>query len=212
LGDIFREIEEDLRRDRWQAVWKRYGIYVVGAAIAIVAATAAWVGWQHYQQREAIAVTQALYNAMGVERTGETQQAIDAFAAVSAEGNARQAALALFQEAALRAKSGDIESARGIYQSLRENSSLDAPYHALATIRAVELDLETGDPEAMLKWLEPLSTDASPWRHTAWELGAFLEKRRNNTEAARILFERLRDDAGTPVSAQARAEAYLAQM
>ena len=49
LADIFQEIDEELRRDRWEILWQKYGKYLVGCAVAIVAGTAAWVGWQNYQ-------------------------------------------------------------------------------------------------------------------------------------------------------------------
>lgn len=212
MADIFQEIDEELRRDRWEILWKKYGKYLVGCAIAIVAATAAWVGWQNYQLRQDLAVTTAMHSAIAAAQAGQKEKAIEAFAGVTKDGNERQVALALLQEAALRAESKDVESARGIYQSVRENSALDEPYRAIATIRAVELDLDTGDAAAMLGWLAPLTGDASEWRFIAWELSAYLENRAGNNDAAKAHLERLLNDQETPTAARARAEAYLAQL
>ena len=36
MSDIFAEVDSDLRRDRWQAMWDRYGLLVIGGAAAIV--------------------------------------------------------------------------------------------------------------------------------------------------------------------------------
>ena len=36
MSDILREVDEELRRERYQKLWERYGIYVVGAALALV--------------------------------------------------------------------------------------------------------------------------------------------------------------------------------
>ena len=33
---LFREIEEDLRQERWTKLWKRYGTYAGGAVLALV--------------------------------------------------------------------------------------------------------------------------------------------------------------------------------
>ena len=44
LSDIFREIDEELRRDSLAQLWKKYGHYVIGLAVLIVIATAAIVG------------------------------------------------------------------------------------------------------------------------------------------------------------------------
>lgn len=212
LADIFQEIDEELRRDRWEILWQKYGKYLVGCAVAIVAGTAAWVGWQNYQLQQNLAVTTAMHTALAAAQAGQSKQAIEAFASVTEEGNDRQVTLALLQEAALRAKNDDVESARGIYQSVRENSALAEPYRAIATIRAVELDLDTGDAAAMLGWLSPLSGDTSEWRFIAWELSAYLENRAGNPAAAKTLLERLRDDQDSSTAARARAEAYLAQL
>ena len=38
---FIREIDEDLRRDRLLKLWERYGIYAIGVAFLVVAATIA---------------------------------------------------------------------------------------------------------------------------------------------------------------------------
>ncbi len=212
MADIFQEIDEELRRDRWEVLWQKYGKYLIGCAVAIVAGTAAWVGWQNYQLQQNVSVTNAMHSALAAAQAGQNEQAIEGFAGITKDGNERQVALALLQEAALRARNNDVESARGIYQSVRENSALEAPYRAIATIRSVELDLDTGDAATMLGWLQPLGGDASEWRFAAWELSAYLEKRSGNIAAVKAHLERLRDDRDTPTAARARAEAYLAQL
>ena len=212
MGDIFREIDEDLRRDRLQEVWKRYGTYILTAAAVIVVATAAWVAWQEYQQRNNVNTTAALHTAMSAARSDNTDAAIGAFAEVSQNGTAGQAALALLQEAALRAGNGDSDNARVLYRNVLDNRSLDAPYHALAAIRLVELDLAEGNPAELLSMLQPLMANDSPWRLTAWELAAYLQRRAGDTEAARGHLQRILDDSDSSASARARAEAFLAQL
>ena len=54
MSDIIREVDEELRRERYMKLWERFGIYVVGAAILLVAAVAAWRGWEWYQARESL--------------------------------------------------------------------------------------------------------------------------------------------------------------
>ena len=62
LADIFREIEEDLRRDKAAEFWKRYGRYIVGAAAFVVAATAGYVGWKEYQLRQQLEYSERFAN------------------------------------------------------------------------------------------------------------------------------------------------------
>jgi len=212
LGDIFREIDEDLRRDRYEDLWKKYGQYILTGAGVLIAATAGWVAWQEYQQRQNVEATAALHTALSAVRAGKTDEAVSVLTDISKDGSSGHAALALFTEAALRADKGDRENARVLYRNIRENSSLGAPYHALAAIRAVELDLDDGNPADLLGLLAPLAADASPWRLTAWELSAYLEQRAGNADAARGFLKRIIDDSASSASARARAEAFLAQL
>jgi hypothetical protein len=42
MADIFREIDEDVRRDRAIDFWKRHGNLIIGLALLAVLATAGW--------------------------------------------------------------------------------------------------------------------------------------------------------------------------
>ena len=45
---FIREVEEELRSDRLKKVWNQFGAFIIGAAIVIVVATAAWRGSEYY--------------------------------------------------------------------------------------------------------------------------------------------------------------------
>ena len=36
MGDIFQEVDEEVRRDRFHKIWKEYGGYIIAAAVALV--------------------------------------------------------------------------------------------------------------------------------------------------------------------------------
>ena len=36
MGDIFREIDEELRQERFEKLWQRYGKVVIAAAVGII--------------------------------------------------------------------------------------------------------------------------------------------------------------------------------
>ena len=52
MSDIFREIDEELRRDNFFKLWQRYGKYVIALAVVAVAITGLVVGWREYQLRQ----------------------------------------------------------------------------------------------------------------------------------------------------------------
>jgi len=54
VPDIFDEISEDLRNDRAVGLAKRYGVWLLGACVAVLVGVGAQQGWQGYQRRQAI--------------------------------------------------------------------------------------------------------------------------------------------------------------
>ena len=59
MADIFDEIDEELKRDRAQVLWAKYGKYVLSAAAAIVLVVGASQGYNAWtkQQVETAALT-----------------------------------------------------------------------------------------------------------------------------------------------------------
>ena len=45
---IFDEVKEDLERERLEALWKKYGVLVVIAALALVVGTGAWTAYHSW--------------------------------------------------------------------------------------------------------------------------------------------------------------------
>ncbi|HKX10546.1 MAG TPA: hypothetical protein VJN67_20270 [Stellaceae bacterium] len=62
MSDIFQEVDEELRHDKWLQLWKQYQNYIIGVAVLIVVATAVVTYWKYYdqQQREAEGLRYAL--------------------------------------------------------------------------------------------------------------------------------------------------------
>jgi hypothetical protein len=44
LADIFHEVDAEVRHEQLKKLWDRYSLYLIAAAILIVAAIAAWRG------------------------------------------------------------------------------------------------------------------------------------------------------------------------
>jgi hypothetical protein len=207
VTDIFREIDEDLRRDRLEAVWRRYGTYILAAAVAVVVATGAYVGWQRYAESARAGRAAAFVGAMDlVARKDAGAEA--ALASIASEGGG-YAALARLQQAAQLAKAGDVAGATDIYEAMTGDGSLEAPFRDLALILIGLRGVDTAEPVALSARLAPLAEDGQPWRHSARELMALLAQRAGDTAKARELLNRLVDDQEAPQGARRRATELL---
>jgi hypothetical protein len=208
MSDIFREVDEELRRDQFARLWKRYGTAIIAVAVAIVAATAGVVAWNNWRQANAEAETARLVAAFqsgGGEAGSDAGIAVaDRLAAFAADAEEARARLARFREAALRAEAGQRDEAILIYDALA-SSGTDPVYRDLAVLLGVMHRVDDGDPPELRARLRPLTAAGGAWRHTARELDAVLAVRAGDRAAAAALFEELSADESAPPGVRERA-------
>ena len=209
MTEIFREVDEELRRDNWQKVWKRYGKFVYAAAILIVVATAANVGWREYALRQRTASSEAFLTALQLAESDRVPEALSELVILKEEGTAGYAVLAQFREAALRTENGETAAAIEIYDRIAGDSSSDNMLRELGTLYSVMLQSATGDAAALVARLEPIAVDKHPWRYSARETIAVLDLRIGETAKARDGFAALVDDLNAPRNMRARATEML---
>ena len=208
MSDVFQEVDEDLRRDQLAKLWKRYGIYVIGAAVAIVAATGGYVAWKNYRTKQLMAQGDAFVQALVLRANGESREAVDAFAALADSTSDGIGTLARFNQAALLADRGDAAEAVKVYDAL----ATQAPQKALrdiAVLCAVALSLESVDAAESQARLEPLMAPDNPFRFSAKELSALVALHAGDTAKARDLFKALAEDETAPSGIRGRAEEML---
>ena len=206
---LLREVDEELKKERYAELWKQYGNYVIGAALAVVLGVAGLQGWRVYQTGQREADGESFAQAMALVQAGRPEEAGAAFAALAENANAGYATLARLQAAALRAKQGDTGGAVDIYDSIAGDSAVDGLYRDLAVLLAVMHQLDTGEPAALTARLEPLSADDNAWRYSAMEFTGLLAERAGDRSRAREIFTRLGDDPEAPAGLRARARELL---
>lgn len=212
--NLLREIQEDLRREKLETLWKRYGAWLIGAAVAVVLAVAAFQAWRAWQVSRLETQSEAFMAAEALART-EPGAAVPAFAALSDEDGLGYGLLAGFREAALLAQQGRHEDAVDAYERIAGGDS-DALYRDLATLQAIALRLDMNNGPAELDGLADrlsrLNEDSNPWRFSARELAAALALQRGDAAKARELFASLEADIETPRGIRARASEMLSRI
>jgi hypothetical protein len=207
LSDIFREIDEELRRDNLQQLWKKYGNYVIAFAVLIVIATAAVVGWRAYQDKQRETQGGQYAAALDLVHQGKDADAAAAFAALAEKADAGRAVLARLEEAASTINSGDVAGAIAVYDQLASDSSVDSAFRDAATLLSARYTLDKGDPQVVIAKLQPLTAPTNAWRGLALELTAFAEMKAGDKTKAHGDFETLAKDATEPQGVRQRAAA-----
>ncbi|MDR6289764.1 MULTISPECIES: tetratricopeptide repeat protein [Inquilinus] len=208
MTDIFREVDEALREDRVKAIWSRYGTLIIAGAVAVVAATGAYVGWRSYSQSQAESQTRALVQAQA-QAVADPKNAVAAYAAVAADSNADHAALARLLEARADLDAGKRDAAGDLYQQIAGDSGVNPAIRDLAKLYAVMARLDDGDPATLAGELAPLAADTSPWRFLAREQQGLLALRQADSAKAREIFSALSKDPAAPPGVRGRADQLL---
>ncbi|MBI1239722.1 MAG: tetratricopeptide repeat protein [Alphaproteobacteria bacterium] len=207
MTDIFREIEEDIRRQQIGKIWQRYGTPLTVAAAVLVVGIIAYLGWRTYDEGERAAATRALSDAVAPEAGAVVPGALES---VIADSPAGIAALAKLRLAALKA-SENREAAIALYDEVVA-SDPDPMLGDAARYRAALLAADIVSREALEARLAPLLEPESAWRFLAQELAAYAAFRAKDEAAARERYSALAGDLQAPGGVRERAEQMLTRL
>lgn len=209
MVDLFNEVSEDLRRDRLNRLWARYGLYVIALAVLIVLATAGWRAWLYYEKEQADATAVDYIAAVAKANEGDHKAAIAALDAVAAKGPSGYTTLARFRAAAETMASGDGEGALKAWQALADDRSLSTELKDLARYRAAMIAVDSEDYDTFSKRVASLTTDGNPWKPYAEELKAISAIKVQKWEDARTALEAITHEMSVPQDVESRAQILM---
>jgi hypothetical protein len=204
---FIREVDENLRRDQAEAVFKRYGKWFIAAAVLLLVGIAAWLFWKNQQAEQAAANSEqfsAILTDVGQGKTGnDIAQRLDTLAA---EGNGSMTGAARLTRAALALQKSDRATATAQYRQIIEDKSVPQTVRDTATIRLTQLEFDTLQPQQIIERLAPLAVKESAWYGSAGELTALAMIKANRKREAAALLNGVAADTQVPASIRARAE------
>jgi hypothetical protein len=200
---LFREVDEEFRRDQAIKLWKQYGNYVVALALAVIVGVAAFKGWEYWQAHRAETAGTAYHQGLADLEQDRTDEARAVFADLADDGHEGYATLARLQLAGILAGEGKVEEAVKAYDAVANDSSAARELRDLARVRAGYLLAGTASPEDLEKRLGALERPDDPWRNSVREILASAHYRSGNlAEADRLMNEVLADPEAPPAMRQ----------
>ena len=206
---LFREIDEDLRREQMAALWNKYGAYVIGAALAIVIIVGGYNIYNWWKETQAAKNGDAQFAAIELVSANKQAEALDAFSKLASETGGGYETLAKLEIAAIHAQEGRKSEAVAIYDEVVANSS-DKFLRDYAKLQGAALSLDTASKAEMEKRLAGLISDTNSWRYSAQELLALTEYRSGNFAESEKIYGQLLGDPSAPAELRRRSEAMMA--
>jgi hypothetical protein len=208
MSDIFQEVDEALKRERLEKLWKRYGNFVIAAMVLVIAGVGGWRGYQWWEARKAAEAGAAFDAAVELAEQGKSDEAATAFARLAKDGTSGYRVLARLREAGVLAPK-DPKAAVAAYDAIATDAAVGRVIQDLAGVRAAMLLVDTAPLPEMTRRLEPLAQADSPFRHTARELLALAAFKAGDKAAAKKWFDMIASDAETPQSVRGRVDVLM---
>jgi hypothetical protein len=202
LSDIFHEVEEEVRRERLEKIWKQYGDYIIAGAAVIIIAAAGFVLWQRYQENRR-ATASAEYDAAVQLAGSNPRAAMGAFERIAATAPSGYATLARFAEADTLLILGERNKAVAMFESLSNGD--ESLIGSAARLRAAWLIADSAPRSTIEKLLSPLVQPTSPWRFAANEVLAYADYREGGYAKAQQEFDALAAEPNAPRALKTRA-------
>lgn len=211
MGDIFREVDDELKQERLERLWKQYGKYAIAAAVLVVVGVGAWKFWDSQRIAERHAEGLKFSNAAALLEQGRAEDAARGFAELATGSSSGYGVLARFNEAAILAQGGNAAGAIDIYDSISADGSAPPSLKNMAIILGgiQALRVASIDNAAIERKLQPLAAPGSAYRHIALEILALSAQGAGDTEKAKTNYRAIVDDAEAPAGIRSRASQML---
>lgn len=206
---LIREVDESLRQEKFEKLWKQHSATIILGAIGVVLAVVGWQfysGWQENRAGEMGKKFQLALEDIAANKNDEAEKTLKELAKGSTEGYRNLSKLRL---AALEAQRGKKDEAVKIYDELAADTLVAGLLRDFARVKAALLRLDSADFTEMQNRLNELRTGKSPYQTVAREIFGLAAWKSGKFSDAEKEFQVLITDFNVPQSTRTRAEVML---
>jgi len=208
---IFSEVTEELRSERMRNLWRRFGPFIIGAAVLIVVLVGANEGWRWYQNSVSARSSDQFYSAISLIEKGDNAAALKALDETIATASGGYPILARFSQAALLAKDGKLEEAVAAYDAL--STDLDQiKLRQVALVLAASNLVDKGDVKGVEARVGGLIAPDNSLRNVARELLGLARYASGDATGASEIFAQIVADPGVSLDLLRRVQIYQEQL
>lgn len=206
---FIREVDEELRTERFQDFWNRYGKLVIGVAVAIVVVTGGYRYYEYTTKTRAAENGDAFMAAVQLALDGKTDDSLAALSALEGQESKAYQSLALLRSGAELAKKGDAEEAVKKFDAVAQDGSAEENLRSIARIRAAMLLVDSGTVTEVEGRVGPLTAPGAPYRASAREALGLAYYKAGDMDNAFKQFNSLAEDEETPQALAQRTRIML---
>ncbi|MER9318150.1 tetratricopeptide repeat protein [Mesorhizobium sp. M0659] len=202
---FIREVNDEIRREKAQVLWDRFGPAILVLAVLVVLGTAAFVGYRYWDETRANRSGDAFSQALKLANDGKSDEALTALEQLEKDGYGAYPLLARMRAATVKADKGDFAAAVADFDGVAADTAIPQGIRDMARLRAALLLVDHGSFADVSSRVEALTADNNTLRHTAREALGLAAWKEGKTQDALKLFDQIAADDGAPRNARQRA-------
>ncbi len=215
-GEVFlREVDDAVRRGDMESFLKKYGWWLLGAIVLIIAAWGAYIFYQNKQAEASGVAGESYIKALDGVNSGNAKQEADAlktFETMGKDGSIGYQASGQMMQAGLLAKQDKTKEAAALYAKVAANTDYPKAFRDLATVRQTIIEYDTMKPADVIARLAPMAKKGDPFFGTAGELSGLAMLKLGQKKEAGAMFKALAEDKDTPATIRSRATLLASQL
>lgn len=207
MSDVFEEVNEDIRRENMTNLWKKYGPWVIGVCVLIIAAVGGNQFYKNYQISEAVSASNA-YDAYltALNADGATgASGADELATVEKTAHAGYIFLSKMSQADAYASDKNLIEAVKLYDIIAADVNIAQNDRDIATVKSAYLLVDSASLADLKSRLVNINVVENAFRFQARELIGLSAYKHEAYAEAQEIFSSLSQNAQTPNSIRGRA-------
>jgi hypothetical protein len=202
---LIREIDEAVRQDDALQFMRRYGLIVLGAVVAALAALGGYLLWDNNRESRMEAQSETIISALDLAGANDFRSAGEKVAPLIAEGGPAARAAARFIQAAAALEAGEDAKAAETFAAVAADPDAPQTLRDLARIREVSVNFDQMKPADVIARLKDLAVPGNPFFGSAGELTAMAHLEAGNRNEAGAMFAAIAKDEDQSETLRSRA-------
>ena len=209
MVDVFEEVEEQIRSDRYRALALKVLPWFIGVVVLSLAGVGGWQGYRAWTTSQAAKASETYAQGIEAQQAGRAAEAKAAWETVANSGSGAYKSLALQHLGALRLSERDTAGAVDFFDKAAK-AAPDPLIADAARLKSVYALLDTAPRNEIDARLEPLLKAGRPFQIQAREAAAFSKLLAGDTVGARADFVVVSLSPDAAEGARSRATAAMA--
>lgn len=209
MANIFNEVDEDIRKERYQNLWSNYGKYIIAFLMLIVIAFSLTQYFQAKNISDNKAILDMYFSAAeGIEKN-QLDFANNELEIVYNQKNKMLAALSGFKMSEIYLNNNQKEEAILLLEKIVDNRSLESIYRELALYKYIMINFENIDISSIEKKIVSIGVNKNNLHPYFQEIIGIKYLTAGNIEKANSVFTDLLLNEDTPFDLKMRLDKLI---